>query len=83
VTAEGYRWCTSGTCGRLLPLTEFHRVGAGRWSDSRCKMCHRMRERLRYRRKAKSPAFRAAEAARKFAAYHAQKLASAHRRAAA
>jgi len=65
----GYRWCTSGTCGRLLPLSEFHRVGKGRWPNSTCKACHRVRARERYRAKAKQPAFLAAERARKAADY--------------
>lgn len=59
----GYRWCTSGTCGRLLPLSAFHRVGRGRWPDSKCKACDRVWKRNRYRRLSKKATYRLAMAA--------------------
>jgi hypothetical protein len=63
------KWCT-GLCGRYLPRTEFHVNMLGN-PQGRCKACHRVHERERYRRRYRNNSeFRRGERDRKRAEYH-------------
>jgi hypothetical protein len=64
------KWCT-GPCGRELPISEFCLNLRGN-PQGKCRACHRVSERERYRKKYhhKSPEFRNHERARKRAEYH-------------
>lgn len=69
------KWC-SGLCGRLLPRSEFYLNGNGN-QQGRCKACHRVGMRQRYRMRYKwDKAFRDRERARAVAAYRSKRNAA-------
>lgn len=49
------KWCSH--CERQKPVAEFYRNGAGR-PNSKCKLCHRWEERVRFRRCYRRASFR-------------------------